>query len=300
MLNNVVYKLDDNLRDKLRSLYFYIDRIARVTYEFESQQYNLHHGKFTFLGKTPITTSLLILLILNEEKSNCEHRNGIDKLFEQLGIGEDNEKINNMFTFNSISYDFTADMFNNQFPYILNRAYNDYIISMWTSFEVSINYIYERYELENTEMLQKSHFKKFNKFIENIVLNEVDLDDSNKDKIREMINIKSSKYLKEFPKYITSDDKINYIFKLIKSKYSRNINEDKKIIHFLRSLRNTMHNNGIHLANDLEVVIKGEIFEIKKGTAGYFENDMNFVKFYIELLDIYTAIIFALPHGDVE
>lgn len=293
-------KLDDNLRDKLRYLYLYIHKLNRVEHHFISFGYNLDNDIFSHIHLSRATTSQLIHLILNEEVANFNHHANILELFDQLGVGEDKENINSLFINNPFLDEYTKDLFVDKFNMVLQNSFVDYLYSMWSSFELFISHIYKKYEYESNMILQESHLKNLTKFIKNKILSETDLNDSDKTKIIEIVQTKKSEFLKVFPKYVSSEDQINFIFNKIKSSYTRHVEEDKKTIRFIRSLRNTMHNNGIHHKNDLEVVIKGEKFEIKKGNAGYFENDINFVKFYIELLEIYTHIIFALPFEEIE
>lgn len=291
-------KLDANLRDKLRYLYLYIDKLNRVEHYFQSC--NLDKSILSHIYQSRATTSQLIFFILNEEISHNNHRKGLETLFVQLGIGNDSEDINHLFKQNSHLAFYTKDLFRNQFNPILVNYFFDYVISMWTSFEFNISNIYEKYKLDDENVLNESQFNKFRKFFNSSILNEIELSEEDKTKIKDIVTSKSNEFLKKFPKYISSDDKINFIFKLIQHRYTRDINKDKETIHFLRTLRNTHHNNGIHLANDLEVEIKGEKFIIKKGTSGNFDDDINFVKFYIELLEIYVHIISALPFEEIE
>lgn len=295
-------KLDDNLRDKIRYLYLYIDKLIRVEHHFQSLNYNLDDKIFTHIHLSRSITSQLIHLILNEEiANNNHHRDILVDLLDQLGVGKDKENINSLFIQNPYFEQYTTDLFVNKFNMVLQNSFFDYVVSMWSSFELSISHIYKKYELENTEKLNESHFNDFTKFIKNKILNEIDLNDSDKDKIKELINTKKSEFLKVFPKSVSSDDQINCIFNIIKQTYCRDIKSDKHIIHFLRSLRNTVHNNGIHLKADIEnVVIQGESFSLKQGEIGKFDDDINFVKFYIELLEIYIHIISALPYEDFK
>ncbi len=293
-------KLDANLRDKLRYLYLYISKLNRVEQHFISFGYDLKNDILSHIHLSRAITSQLIHLILNEEIANFNHHANIFELFDQLGAGEDKEDINSIFINNPYLDEYTKDLFVDGFNMVLQNSFVDYLISMWSSFELSISHIYKKYELESTTILHESHLKNLTKFIKNKILSEIDLNDSDKTKITELIYTKKSEFLKVFPKYVSSEDQINFIFKQIESRYPRNVEEDKKTIRFIRSLRNTMHNNGIHLAKDSEVVIKGEKFEIKKNTEAHLQNHINFVKLYIELLEIYTYIISALPYEDTE
>jgi hypothetical protein len=79
--------------------------------------------------------------------------------------------------------------------------------------------------------------------------------------------------------------------------YSRDKYHDKKTLHFIRALRNTTHNNGVHIGNSIEINISNNIYKLSENEIGSFGSDINIIKLYFELLEIYTAIITALPIG---
>lgn len=288
-------KLDSKLRDKLRYLYWYINKLARLELELTLQGYNLDESKFVHIHLSRSVTSQLIFFIINEEISSNIKREGIESLFKQIGIGEDEENINSLFTEHSSCEEYTRDLFTNKFNLILQNNFYDFQSSMWSSFELNISNLFNEYSDNYDTNLINSYYNKVMKFINNEIANDIELSTIQKDKLNEILISKKSTFLKKFPKFISSDDKLNYIYKIIKSTYTRDINNDKKILHFIRSLRNTIHNNGIHNGRDIEINVQGHIYKLRNGNIGSFDSDTNIVKLYFELLEIYSHIILALP-----
>lgn len=288
-------KLESNLRDKLRYLYWYVNKLARLELELTLQGCNLDESKFVHIHLSRSITSQLIFFIINEEISNNISRDGLESLFKQIGVGEDKENINSLFIENSSCEEYTRDLFVNQFNLILQNNFYDYQLSMWSSFELNISNLFNEYSDNYETLLEDSYYKKIMKFMIDKIVNDIELSTIQKDKLNEILVSKKNTFLKEFPKFISSDDKLNYIFKIIKSTYTRNINDDKRILHFIRSLRNTIHNNGIHNGKDIEVNVQSHIYKLKNGKIGLFDSDTNIVKLNFELLEIYSHIILALP-----
>ena len=103
--------------------------------------------------------------------------------------------------------------------------------------------------------------------------------------------------------YFSFPDKLNNIFKIInKEKYtkSRNIKEDKKLIDFLRASRNTIHNSGIHIGNDIVFEFKGTEYQLIKNKPQFMKNYNDMILMYAELIDIYANILSSIDDIDLE
>ena len=288
-------KLDLNIRNKLKYLYWYIYKLDILDAELVHKGYNLSENKFIHIHLSRSVTSQLIYFLINEEISNNYSREGIQELFEQIGIGDDPENINHLFIANSHCEKYTRDLFVNNFNSISQSNFFDFQFSMWSSFELTISHIFDGYINNSKVELDNSHYQRLKKFLDDSVMNNIQLTTEQQKIINDNISNGKKKFLKKFPKYITSDDKLNYIFKLIHVTYDRDINNDKKILHFIRALRNTTHNNGLHTGNNIEINIQNYIYKLNKNKIGSFGSDINIIKLYFELLEIYKAIIIALP-----
>lgn len=118
--------------------------------------------------------------------------------------------------------------------------------------------------------------------------------------VQENFEQNKEKFIKEFSKYTSFPDRINYLFKyVLKDDYRRDINKDKEILLFCGKLRNTIHNNGINLTNDQEIKIDGHIFKIEKNKKFYLENFIDIMILVNEIFDIYVEIIRSWKMNDL-
>lgn len=289
-------KFDTLLRDKVRYLLWYVDKLKRLELELILQGVDIDSEKYHFIQLGRTTTNQLIYLIINEEISNNTERKSLPALYDQLWIGEDIEGINRTFTGSDEYFQYVSDLFFNQFNGLLQGFFYDYSISMWSAFELSISTIFCEYSNGYEDKLKSSHLEKFKKFVINQIIPGASLTEIQFQKLHDSIARNKEKFLKRFPRYITSDDKINYLFKhVVKNTYTRDITKDKEIINFIRASRNTQHNNGIHTKKSIAVEFQGYKYELKQGEIGCYGSDINIIKKYHELLDIYTHLLFALP-----
>ncbi len=284
------YLFDDKLKDKVRYLYFYLYKLDN--FEKSIDNYIIEHGDdfyfYLFLSRS--TTSQLIYLIINEEISNSIERKPLFDLYDQLWKDDDNEGINVLFRGNLLYEHHLKDLFINQFNGMLQNSFFDYQVSMWSAFEASISNIFYRLYKKHEEDLEESHYKKLVKLLNNKIFKEHKLTENQLN----ILAANKNKFLKEFPRYVSSDDQINCIFKDLETYYDRDVKNDKKILHFIRSLRNTAHNNGTHKKSNISISINGYEYCLETNQFGNFSSDINIVKLYFELLNIYISLILAL------
>lgn len=288
---------DKILRDKVRYLFWYLEKLRRLEFELSLQNSDLDAHRFDFIHLSRTVTTQLIYLIINEEISNAIDRTPLPELYNQLWIGDDNEGINYIFRGNSYYNRYVEDIFVNRFNDNLQAFFFDYQFSMWSAFELSISNIFSEFSDEfYIDYLNQSHFNKLCKLLNKKIIEKLKLDVRQNEILNELVPEVKGDFLKLFPRFISSDDKINYLFKSVINKtYTRDVKKDKMTLHFIRSLRNTAHNNGIHFGNDIEVFIKEEKYELVKGEHGSFGSDLNTIKIYFELLEIYSCILISLP-----
>ena len=162
----------------------------------------------------------------------------------------------------------------------------DFYISFWSEFEACINGICRGFENEIQQISNESHFKAMNKFFKNVYKNNM-----NHDKIIDLLEQNRDLYFKKFPKFISFNEKRDYLFKVIgKDNYSRDQKQDRKILDFCAALRNTLHNNGLNINKDKEVFIGGKNFKLKEMEIMFYQDFADMCIIAKEIFDIYLAI----------
>lgn len=135
---------------------------------------------------------------------------------------------------------------------MINGLNRKYIIDIWMVFEAFITSIFES---EVDELTIESYQ---NAKADAIIKRFKDLSQADKDFI----------YKKLRTPLIPFDQKLNKIYKLIKDRYSRDINADKEFLKFFYALRNGQHMN---------FVFRGREFEYKfQNTLFIFRNNLPF------------------------
>ena len=105
-----------------------------------------------------------------------------------------------------------------------------------------------------------------------------------------MLEENKENYIKKFPKYISFFDKVNFIFKRIEKNYSRIIKDDREILLFYSTLRNTIHNGGINRKETKKIEIKGKKIIIEKDKPAFYENYFDVLILIEEIIDIFIEI----------
>ena len=110
------------------------------------------------------------------------------------------------------------------------------------------------------------------------------------EEILKMLEENKENYIKKFPKYISFFDKVNFIFKRIEKNYSRIIKDDREILLFYSTLRNTIHNGGINRKETKKIEIKGKKIIIEKDKPAFYENYFDVLILIEEIIDIFIEI----------
>ncbi|MGG7162964.1 hypothetical protein [Clostridium ihumii] len=235
-------------------------------------------------------TSQLFYFIMNEELSNSSANFALKELCEFITLDKENNEVN-MKKF-AINFGYMKELAVNQFNAYFQGQLYDYYVSMWSCFEYSISAIFLPLQDEAQKDLNSSQIKNLKKVLNNKILCKINCEDSIKSEIIKEIERNSDDIIRKLPKYISFVDKINFLFvsDLLKD-YSRDRKMDKNILLYCGALRNTIHNNGVHRKNDIEIELNDHIFKLKKDTKTYFENYKDIMIIIREIFDIYIEII---------
>ena len=276
------WKFDDKLKKKARNLLLVLNELDRSELRLNLINMPKHLTVFSFYEICRVNVYQKLHYLIAEEFMDNHIRNGIGGLIREIYDGDDESFCKEV---ESIIYFMTYN-----FNEIDQGNMTDYSISVWSGFECSINIIYEKYLSSYNSKYNSRNIKKLEKLIKKLIGNESNL----KVDINEMIDKNIDYINKEIPYYMTSDDKLNAIYEQIKSYYNRDIKRDKKIIQLFRSVRNSIHNNGIHKGSDISVVIMDEEFNLKKNHICHLNSDSSSIKITIELINIFSEIIQSL------
>lgn len=302
------YIFDKNNKNKIGSLlelkdkcYYYEE--DRFTFLFNINKNNwsfiYYHSFFSLVRDI---SDLSLFFIINEEISNSIKRKPFDDLMielitnkhykNEIFVNEKSIKFNEKklkHTYNELQ-----DLLIWKYNEILNSQLFDFSNSIFSAFEFWIAKLFDKLsndsDTENT--LINSRKDKYIKLIEEY--NQCNEED--KSKIL-------TKIMKLQGLYISFPDKINNIFKLLnKDKYikNRNISDDKRLIDFLRTSRNTIHNVGFHHGKDMNFEFNGKKYELIQDKAQFIENHNDMILMYGELVDIYANILVSIDDITVE
>ena len=174
-------------------------------------------------------------------------------------------------------------------------SFYDFFISFWSGFEATLNKICVPYEAEIQKKLEDSAVKNMKKFLRKLTVGFCeDADDLDK-KLLSALDKNRVDLLKDFGPYISTPDKYNYLLKhVIGDKYKRDRNHDVGILEFAGAMRNTVHNNGVHLKADKKVDIDGYEYFLVKNEKRYSEDYADVFLLCQEIVDIYGAIFDGL------
>lgn len=111
---------------------------------------------------------------------------------------------------------------------------------MWSCFETAITSMASIYEGQILEKLSNSRFKKIKKVYGKNTTDKTENCCNTFDNLKNEID-------KKFPIFISFPDRTNYLLDEVITNYTRDKKKDKEVILFAAALRNTVHNNGVHL-----------------------------------------------------
>ena len=279
---DINWKGDEKLKSKAQNLLFVLNELNSAELRLNLNGIPKSCSVYSFYDICRINVYQKLHYLISEEFMDNHNRNQIDGLIRELYDGNDELFYKE---FNCIIYFLT-----NNFNEIDQGNMMDYSISIWSGFEYSINIIFDKYFSDN---ILEFELKNINKI--RTIIKKIFNDKSNRDLyIDEIIDNNMDYINRELPCYLTSDDKINTIFKKIKANYKRDINQDKQIMQLFRSVRNSLHNNGVHKSGDVSVEIMGERFELKKDHICHLNSDSSSIKITSELINIFSEIIISL------
>ncbi len=192
-----------------------------------------------------------------------------------------------------------SEIFHNQINDFVELAKNDVlyksfqnsinrglIIDSWSSFEVCLSSICN--EILSAEDKHNIQSKKYESVLK--CLKKYNLDGDTKNKLEKML------VEKEF--WLTStNNKFTKLFSMLKakSKYRRNIDEDRVFLEFFGKLRNTMHSNFVYFGNNEEpYIFENAEFKFDKGHLVVHERESDpflILKLIVRLTEIYIEII---------
>lgn len=277
--------------DWMRQILFFVKKVA---VEREPYQKYIKDGTpYSFFGTAESVADQFFYFLMKDEISESFENRTLPLLCRDITnmdgnfIGSEIEFMENLRYMKTICTQ-------NHNAFLKGQIY-DFYISMWSCFEAAINTLCLLYEDKISEKLNESNYKKALKFIKKCIE-----DLACAVTVQENFEQNKEKFIKEFSKYTSFPDRINYLFKyVLKDDYRRDINKDKEILLFCGKLRNTIHNNGINLTNDQEIKIDGHIFKIEKNKKFYLENLIDIMILVNEIFDIYVEIIRSWKMNDL-
>ena len=235
-----------------------------------------------FLENLEIIVTQFLYYLVKEEITQSTRNQFLEVLCQHMATKTEN-RYNDIkcFLLKKDIYRLSSEEFNSLFVAFLY----DFIINVWSVFENGINELCEIFDEEIKKTLNNNNCKKQLKFLKRYIKDE---------EIMKILEEKEDEYIKKFPKYISLFDKINFIFKKIKEKYSREIKKDKEVLLFYSTLRNTIHNVGINKKETKKIEINGKKLEIKENSPAFFENYFDVLELIKEIFLIYIEIMRCL------
>lgn len=181
---------------------------------------------------------------------------------------------------------YIGSLSSNHFNELFTSFLYDFFINFWSNFENTITLLCDTIDEQIKNELKESNWKKIKKILKESLNNF-----ENSEEILLEISKNKENFIKK--QFVSFSDKINYIFKIIKSDYNRDINEDKKVLDFGSKMRNTIHNNGKNKGKNIELEIKGKKIILEQNKEAYYENFKDIFHIIDEIIDICATIIKA-------
>ena len=181
---------------------------------------------------------------------------------------------------------YIGSLSSNHFNELFTSFLYDFFINFWSDFENTITLLCDTIDEQIKNELKESNWKKIKKILKESLNNF-----ENSEEILLEISKNKENFIKK--QFVPFSDKINHIFKIIKSDYNRDINKDKKVLDFGSKMRNTIHNNGKNKGKNIELDIKGKKIILEQNKEAYYENFKDIFHIIDEIIDICTTIIKA-------
>lgn len=181
---------------------------------------------------------------------------------------------------------YIGSLSSNHFNELFTSFLYDFFINFWSDFENTITLLCDTIDEQIKNELKESNWKKIKKILKESLNNF-----ENSEEILLEISKNKENFIKK--QFVPFSDKINHIFKIIKSDYNRDINKDKKVLDFGSKMRNTIHNNGKNKGKNIELEIKGKKIILEQNKEAYYENFKDIFHIIDEIIDICITIIKA-------
>lgn len=251
--------------------------------------FNINNNKFDFVYIHSFYSTfrdvcdLPIFFLINEEISNSHCRDLFPDLLQSIFTHHYTALDKLQASDKLLNYKHTdeelQDLLKNRFNQIEGSLMLDFDVSAFSVFENYISKLYNAFCRTHKEKNADETKAKIKYLIDNI----------NDDNRLDTIN----KIIKSQGVFTSFQDKFNAIHR-IGERYARDIKKDREIINFLSKLRNTVHNNGIHLGCDTKIKFNEKDFELKQGEPFFVTSYVESLKLIGELIEIYTAILSSI------
>lgn len=242
---------------------------------------------------------LSILFVVNEELCNRAARHLCPDLLEELLVDQYLDRTIKMgstqvlLDVEDFQYSLSdiRDLMSKRINGMVGSQMHDFSISAFSAFEKWITMLYSAFSSEFDKFYQESRRKKLEKAFEAF---RTEGDEGARKSILERV-------MKLQGSYISFPDKMNAIFKKMDPSLSvRSIEQDKRVIEFLRVHRNTIHNGGVHLGKTTILENTGKEFVMENGKPRYSASYSESIALTGELVDIYANIITSIEDIPLE
>ncbi len=273
---------DKVYKEWMQKLIDFMKRVGR-----EQGKYNLcllgesliQRPEYSFLGTSTAVASQFFYFLMKDELSEATQNFALDFLCKYISTNEETETVDD----NEIreNREYMIDLATQKHNEMLTGQIYDFYVSMWSCFETAITSITAKYELEIRKKLSNSRLKKVKKIYKR---NSTEACSDIIEHLKESID-------KEFPIYISFPDRINYLLDEVIEDYKRDKKKDKEILLYAAALRNTVHNNGVHLKANKELEISGYKFKLEQNNKVYYERFTEIMILVNEIFNIYCEIL---------
>jgi len=287
--HEILLKFDRIYKQRMKALIEFMSKVNNERYKYGISSENIKEfedTKFSFLGTSELVISQLFYLMLKDELSEQTSNFPLDDLCRYIARNDETNIVNECdyraiksYAETIICLDFNA---------IYEGLLYDLFISMWSCFEASINSLTKAYENEVLAIKENSSIKGFKKIICDIFKDSSINHSSN---IQVLCEKNKDNILKKYPIYVSFSDRVNYLYKYVLTEYPRDAKVDKDILLFAGAIRNTIHNNGIHLKESKRLLLHNVVFNLEKNKKLYLENLTSIMILVNEIFDIYCAIL---------
>lgn len=245
-------------------------------------EFLIQRPEYSFLGTSTTVASQFFYFLMKDELSEATQNFALEFLCKYISTNEETETVDdNVFRENR---EYMINLATQNFNAMLTGQIYDFYVSMWSCFETAITSITTKYELEIIKKLSNSRLKKVKKICKNGKRSSTEACSDIIEYLKESID-------KEFPIYISFPDRMNYLLDEVIEDYKRDKKKDKEIVLYAAALRNTVHNNGVHLKANKEIEISGCKFKLEQNNKVYYERFTEIMILVNAIFDVYCEIL---------